>query len=194
MVSGGLLGFVRMFTVLVATFLLGLSPFDSTSSAEDVGDGLDISFQPENLELAYHEKGTFNITVTNSNDLVMYVRIVHFRTKCTEGSTTWIEPDFLEVPPGGTNASLVTVRSNSRGLESPRASDLRLGFNWSTVADEDFLAEHWYDTKWEYDYDIVDLTDASDDAYLSSLVWIAVAIVIIMPIMMYIVWRRPGGK
>ena len=155
---------------------------------------MDISFFPDNLELAYRERGSFNITIKNSNDHKVYVRIVHFATKSGEGSSTRIEPDLFEVPAGGTNTSRVTVRSNSRGLEGAGASDVHLAFNWSTVVDDDFTREDWFDPKWEHTYDIVDLTDARSEAYMNVLVAFVVAFAVVLLVFLYLRFRHPSPK
>lgn len=184
------MGSSRLVAALVVVSLLILLGLCPTVSSEDVGDGLDISFSPDHLELAYREMGAFNITINNSNDHRLYVRIVHFATKSPEGSATWIDPDILEVPAGGSNTSRVTVQSNSRGREGSGVSDVHLAFNWSTVVDDDFMNEEWYDWKWEYTYDIVDRTGESDDAY-SAVVIVIVVIVAAFPlVILYIGCRR----
>jgi hypothetical protein len=182
---------VRVVPAVIVLITLACFP---ASFAEEVGDGLTITFDPETLELAFREEGVINIAVSNDNNHTMYVRIVHFQTKSPEGSSTWIDPDILVIEPGRTNISRLTIRSNFQGREaSSTASDVLLAFNWSLVSEAEFMNEDDFVPKWQYTYDVIDGGSGWSRSLLSVT---AVIIVVAIGVVFYIsltVMRRPNG-
>ena len=146
---------VTLAYMLLCSLLLPQTTADS-SYQEEITDGIRAEFSPISLTLPAGEKGTFDIHITNENNVTYYVEIILFFYLMIGCSHAEAEPTYLEIGSGSTSKVQVTVFSNARRGQGDWASDVNIRMYWSTVDDPDMWRNDTAEGEWSHTYDVVD--------------------------------------
>ena len=119
-----------MLLVVVTLVLLALPALPVMAGGMDLGGTLHVEWRPDPLTLRPGEMGTVHMEVRNDADHRVNVSLQYLTVRSPGASEGSITPDFLELPPGGTQDVAVRIRSHASFGQSEGLSDGHVQVRW----------------------------------------------------------------
>ena len=96
----------------------------------ELSDEVVVVHKPDRLLLRSHERGTFELTISNTGNRTLGVELLHLHTKEAGASGGDIHPSYLLLEPGESGTANVTVVSFASILGGHGVSDSYVGIEW----------------------------------------------------------------
>jgi hypothetical protein len=125
----------RHLVALAVLFVLLVMAVPVQATRVHLGEDLVVDFEPDRLSLKHRERGTVELTVTNTGNRTLGVMLVHLTIKSPGASGGTIDPSFFTLQGGQSASVTVIVESYASYLGANGISDCHIDVRWGPDLD-----------------------------------------------------------
>ena len=125
----------RHLVALAILFVLLMMAVPVQATRVQLDEDLVVDFEPDRLSLKYRERGTVELTFSNTGNRTLGVMLTHLTIKSPGASGGTIDPSFFTLQGGQSASVTVIVESYASYLGANGISDCHIAVRWGPDLD-----------------------------------------------------------